>query len=79
VPAQDIADSLIRDRMAQIGQGTHDAVIAREVKILERAETLSDGLPAPNGLGTTLHTNSGPCNVVSRPFRIFPRASAFSG
>ena len=28
VPAQDIADSLIRDGMAQIGQGTHDAVIA---------------------------------------------------
>jgi transaldolase len=27
--------------------------------------------PAPNGLGKTLRTNSGPCNVVLRPFRIF--------
>ena len=28
-------------------------------------------LPAPNGLEKTLRTNSGPCNVVLRPFRIF--------
>src|SRR5260370_20739678 len=28
-------------------------------------------LPAPNGLGKTLRTNSGPCNVVLRPFRMF--------
>jgi phosphatidylethanolamine-binding protein (PEBP) family uncharacterized protein len=28
-------------------------------------------LPAPNGLGKTLHTNSEPCNVVLRPFRMF--------
>ena len=28
-------------------------------------------LPAPNGLGKTLRTNSRPCNVVLRPFRMF--------
>src|SRR5260370_28577855 len=28
-------------------------------------------LPAPNGLGKTLRTNSEPCNVVLRPFRMF--------
>src|SRR6516164_3970572 len=28
-------------------------------------------LPGPNGLGKTLRTNSGPCNVVLRPFRRF--------
>jgi hypothetical protein len=27
--------------------------------------------PAPNGLGKTLRTNSGPCNLVLRPFRMF--------
>jgi hypothetical protein len=27
-------------------------------------------LPAPNGLGKTLRTYSGPCNVVLRPFRM---------
>jgi len=53
--------------------------VSREVKILELAETMSDGLPAPNGLGTTLLPNSGPCNVVLRPFRIFPCANALSG
>src|SRR5258708_18988888 len=29
------------------------------------------GPPAPNGLGKTLRTNSGPCNVVLRSFRMF--------
>src|SRR5258708_4766623 len=28
-------------------------------------------LPGPNGLGKTLLDNSGPCNVVLRPFRMF--------
>jgi serine/threonine protein kinase len=29
-------------------------------------------LSAPNGLGKTLRTDSAPCNVVLRPFRMFP-------
>jgi hypothetical protein len=30
-----------------------------------------DGATQPNGLGKTLPTNSGPCNVVLRSFRMF--------
>src|SRR5437879_1491327 len=42
----------------------------RVVKILERTETTGDGPTAPNGLWKTLRANSGPCNVMIRPFRI---------
>jgi hypothetical protein len=43
---------------------------ARVVKVLELTETTGDGPTAPNGFWKTLRTNSGPCNVVLRPFRI---------
>ena len=42
--------SMARPRMFDDAKTTR----GREVKILERAETMSDGLPAPNGLGKTL-------------------------
>jgi hypothetical protein len=45
---------------------------ARKVKILESAETMGDVLSAPNGFGKTLRTDSVPCNVVLRSFRMFP-------
>ena len=42
----------------------------RVVKILELTETTGDGPTAPNGFWKTLRANSGPCNVMLRPFRI---------
>ena len=44
------------------------------VKILERMKPRVMDLPAPNGLGKTLRANSGPYNVVLRPFRMFSLA-----
>ncbi len=49
-------------------------MLPRKVKILERAETMGDGPTRSNSLGKTLRANSGPCNVVLRPFRMFSLA-----
>jgi hypothetical protein len=42
---------------------------SRVVKILELTETTGAAPTAPNGLWKTLRANSGPCNVMLRPFR----------
>src|SRR5258708_9371715 len=70
----DRRDDYVRHRASLIGtirvcaHGNVDPVRSKYPNVLKPWVM---ALPAPNGLGKTLRTNSGPCNVVLRPFRMF--------